>query len=273
MAIYPNGIWRPLPENQTQPRITPRVVILHTAVSTASSLYSYYNSPGVNLESQFYVSQNQVEQYVDTTRQADANRYANPFAISIETWDNRQAIPWTPLQMDMLVDLVAWCCVAHGIPARQCPAWDASGIGWHVMFGAPGPWTPVNKSCPGGPHIAQMPELIARVQQVITNPVVPPIPVDIGGDLGMDGIFHDGVIHIFSVRDDGALIERWGDPSNPAGVTVVMPPGWCRPGAEARVKVIDVASGYGVAALRGTGDIANWAYWTGAEWVLKGWPP
>lgn len=180
MAIYPGARWLPLPENDSQGRITPRQVILHTAVSAADSLHGFYNRPGVVVESQFYVARNHVEQYIDTTRRADANRQANGWAISIESWDNGQPehTPWTPTQMDLLAALVAWCCDEHGIPARFCPAWDAPGIGWHTMWGAPSPWTPVAKTCPGGPRKAQMPELLARVQQNLAGvTATPPPPV------------------------------------------------------------------------------------------------
>ena len=41
------------------------------------------------------------------------------------------------------------------VTRRQVGAPAGSGIGWHVMFGAPGPWTPVAKSCPGPARVAQ----------------------------------------------------------------------------------------------------------------------
>jgi hypothetical protein len=179
MALYPKAIWRPLPENQTQSHILATQVILHTAVSGASSLFGYFARSDVVVESHFYVNLTGVEQYMDTDRRADANRLANVRAISIETWDGGapERTPWTPTQMDLLVELVVWCCTTHNIPAQFCPAWDQPGIGWHVMFGAPGPWTPVQKSCPGAPRIAQMPELLGRVQAVLAGaPIKPPVP-------------------------------------------------------------------------------------------------
>lgn len=178
MAIYPHAVWRPLPEHQAEPLITATQVILHTAVSASSSLWGYFARPDVSVESHFYVNRTEVEQYIDTGRQADANRQANVRAISIESWDNRDPAhtPWTAAQMDLLVALVAWCCAVHGIPAEFCPSWDAPGIGWHTMWGAPSPWTPVAKTCPGGPRIGQMPELLARVQQTLAGPTPPPPP-------------------------------------------------------------------------------------------------
>lgn len=173
MARYPQASWRPLPEATREPLITATQVILHTAVSGAASLYGYFARQDVVVESHFYVNQEGVEQYVDTSRQADANRDANVRAISIETWDggDPEHTPWTPRQLDLLTDLLVWCCRTHGIPATRCLNWSAPGIGWHSMWGAPSHWTPVaGKTCPGRPRIQQVPVLIERVTGILTTP-------------------------------------------------------------------------------------------------------
>ncbi len=175
MAIYPGaGTSKLLPENATQPRIKPRVVIMHSAAGRGS-LWNFFRRSS-NLESHFWVSERGVvEQYMDTTRRADANNKANGFAISIETESSRSATePWTPAQFEAIINLVRWCCDTHDIPKIKCPTWDGYGIGWHIQFGAPGAWTPVSKSCPGPARIAQMPTLIAHVARAPT----PPKPVD-----------------------------------------------------------------------------------------------
>jgi hypothetical protein len=99
----------------------------------------------------------------------------------------------------------------------------------------------------------------------------PPPPHPQIGDPRMDGIWHGNVMHFFFVRPDGALVERWGEIRNPKGVTEVFPPGSCRTGAEARVKVIDPAPGtdvygYGVGALDAEGDWVRYAFWAGDHW-------
>lgn len=179
MAWYPKAVRKPLRENTSQPRIRPRAIILHTAVSDAHSLFNFFQNSS-NLESHFYVRQDGiVEQYIDTVVMADANKDANDFAVSIETWDG--AAPdlnfWNARQMAALTDLCDWLCRTHAIPRVKIPTWNGTGIGWHVMFGAPGPWTPVSKSCPGKLRISQMPELIRRIQQkgtTVTQPAVNP---------------------------------------------------------------------------------------------------
>lgn len=163
MALCPFATHKLLPESRTQPGIVPRVVIMHSAAGRGS-LYNFFRTSS-SLESHFWVSEKGViEQYIDTATRADANRNANGFAISIETESSPSATePWNPVQLAAIVRLVRWCCTEHRIPVRQTPAWDSSGIGWHIQFGAPGPWTPVAKSCPGPARIRQMPALIAAV--------------------------------------------------------------------------------------------------------------
>jgi hypothetical protein len=160
MAWCPFAIHKPLSENHWQGSITPRAVILHTAVSGASSLFGFFQNNS-NLESHFYVrNDGTIEQYMDTGIRADANKNANDFAVSIETQDDRVIKPWTAQQVDALVRLVSWICNVHGIAKRQIPSAYGEGIGWHVQFGAPGPWTPVSKSCPGSPRIEQTKNVI-----------------------------------------------------------------------------------------------------------------
>jgi hypothetical protein len=159
----------PLPEADEQPAMKATQVILHSAVDAPgpTSLFGYFSRADVTLESHFYVRlDGRVEQYVDTSRTADANRTANARAISIETEDdgNPDQRPWTAEQIEALVRLVDWCCRTHGIPRRKAPAHDEPGIGWHSQWGAPSPWTPVaGKTCPGAARIEQVPELLRRV--------------------------------------------------------------------------------------------------------------
>lgn len=160
MAWCPFAIHKPLRENATQGNITPRAIVLHTAVSNATSLFDFFQNNS-NLESHFYVRENGViEQYMDTEIMADANKNANGFAVSIETWDGGVIREWTDAQVVAIIRLCDWLCAVHKIPREQIPTSYGAGIGWHVMFGAPGPWTPVAKSCPGAPRIAQVKNII-----------------------------------------------------------------------------------------------------------------
>ena len=175
MSLCPFATRKLLPESHTQPAIAPRVAILHSAAGRGS-LYGWFLNSS-NLESHFWVSETgEIEQYMDTQVRADANLKANAFAVSIETESSPQATErWTPAQAAAIVRLLDWLCTEHpAIKRQQCPAWDGSGIGWHIMFGTPGPWTPVAKSCPGPARIAQARNEI--IPAVVAGSTQPPPP-------------------------------------------------------------------------------------------------
>jgi hypothetical protein len=168
MARYPEASWRRLPGDE--PAITPRTVIFHTMVTTLPACDAYFRSGrSGGIESHFGVGgpwegaeyDGVVWQWRDTEEQADANLKANAFAVSIETSDGGDPTrPWSPKQLASLVRLGNWLADTHSIPRRICPAWDAGGFGYHVMFGAPGPWTPVAKTCPGATRIHQLKTIV-----------------------------------------------------------------------------------------------------------------
>jgi hypothetical protein len=121
----------------------------------AESLYTYFNGPSGGIESHFYITwRGKIEQYRDTDFEADANYRANPFAISIETagWGTGR---WNLAQRRAIKRLLKWVHETHDVPLEKVTAWDGAGVGYHTQFGAPGPWTPVSKSCPGPGRIAQ----------------------------------------------------------------------------------------------------------------------
>jgi N-acetyl-anhydromuramyl-L-alanine amidase AmpD len=177
MAIYPHGTAKLLPENGTQRKINPTQVIVHSAVDAPgnTSLYSYFGRTDVVVESHFFVKlDGAVEQYIDTTVQADANYEANVRAISIETEDDGDPDhrPWSEAQLAALRELIHWLCLTHDIPVQVCPAWDKPGVGYHTLFGAPSKWTPaVGKTCPGKARIPQFHELL---DWITPTPVAPP---------------------------------------------------------------------------------------------------
>lgn len=164
MALCPFAHYRPV--TKTRSTIIPRGIIYHTAVSNADSLYPYFS--GSENDSHFYIRQDgQIEQYVDTEQSAYANVVANQFAISVETWDGTQLIPWNTPQLTTINRLNEWLAATHGIVRRQFTTPYGSGIGWHSMWGYntptdhPNPWTTANgKTCPGSYRIAQMEDLI-----------------------------------------------------------------------------------------------------------------
>jgi N-acetyl-anhydromuramyl-L-alanine amidase AmpD len=149
MALCPFAKHLLIPAGSNDPRITPRVAILHVDAGNAFSLYEYFRDRSGGIESHFHIRNDGViEQYRDTSYQADANNLANDFAVSIET-QGYGAGEWNDLQLASIKRLLTWLSEVHDIPLKQCLTWDGSGVGYHTLFGAPSAWTPVAKSCPG----------------------------------------------------------------------------------------------------------------------------
>lgn len=156
MALCPFAKHLLIPPGANDPHIVPRVAVLHVDAGDAASLFTFFRDRSGGVESHFHVRRDGViEQYRDTDFQADANNLANDFAVSIET-QGFGAGEWTPEQIASIKRLLLWLNQAHPLIALQkCPTWNGSGVGYHVQFGAPGPWTPVAKSCPGPDRIRQ----------------------------------------------------------------------------------------------------------------------
>jgi N-acetyl-anhydromuramyl-L-alanine amidase AmpD len=140
-------------------------VILHTIVGTARGTIEAWRRTN-DTEATFVIAlDGSLFQCMDSASRADANRNANRSAISIETedrgsgrgeWDpDRVWLPWTDAQLSTIVRLLEWCHQAHGIPMDRCATPTSPGVGYHTMWGAPSPWTPVAKTCPGVARIRQ----------------------------------------------------------------------------------------------------------------------
>lgn len=153
-----------IPPGSSDPRITARMGILHVAATNATSLYSFFNGPSGGIESHAYILKNgHSEQYRDTAFQADANLKANDFALSFETQGLAEEI-WTNEQIAEIQRVMLWAAKpdTHSIPLCVPTTWNdpRGGWGYHTLFGAPSPWTPVAKSCPGPRRIEQFHDVL-----------------------------------------------------------------------------------------------------------------
>lgn len=168
MALAPFAVHRLLPLGPDKP-IVPVGAILHVDAGNATTLYHYFNGPSGGIESHFFVRKDGVvEQYRDTGYDADANRHANAFTengvrkgfISIETQGYGHG-EWTAEQLASIKRLLTWLATTHKFPLRKCPGPYSPGVGYHTMWGAPGPWTPAaGKTCPGPDRIKQFNSVI-----------------------------------------------------------------------------------------------------------------
>lgn len=193
MSIYPPAEYRPLAIRQSQAVLKPMVIILHTMVGNLTGTDRMFKANGWSgTESHFGIGgpwgdgrDGVVYQWQDTSFRADANLGGNHRAISIETGDNAPARagdiePWTPKQVSALIDLVAWLCAEHDIPAVLMPDSkpERRGIGYHRL--GVDPWrlpggelwsTSMGKECPGVRRIAQIPGIVGAVRLKLTREV------------------------------------------------------------------------------------------------------
>ncbi|MFJ9012357.1 N-acetylmuramoyl-L-alanine amidase [Streptomyces canus] len=186
MAWYPGAKKMELqPESDDQPAIRPTQFILHSIVApwTPQRTYEYWRD-STNLESHFGLGYDgSLGQFIGTETRADANAAANrradgTGAVSLESASNLQASdPWTPAQVEALVQLGAWLHEKHGIPLRICRTADDPGYGYHRLFNA---WNPSAHSCPGDARVKQFkevvfPGIVARATGKTTNPEEDPM--------------------------------------------------------------------------------------------------
>ena len=216
----------PLPEAASQPRITPRMVIVHTMVGFLRGTRALFAGP-TKLESHFGIGgpadgadlDGVIFQWIDTDRSADANRHANDFAISIETSDGGDpSRPWSPRQLDALIRLISALCDHHRIPHRMVTdPFDAKGgLGWHAMwldtpFMHPDrttPWTPeAGKVCPGPVRIAQFKKTVFRAigkeDDMTTDELLDALESERGQRALRDAVRH--VLRVATGPDDGSV--------------------------------------------------------------------
>lgn len=176
MAIIPFAEKKLIPAGYNDPAIIPIGIILHVDAGNAADLYDYFAHRSGGIESHGHIRKDgHIYQYRDTSREADANYRGNSFIgndgrrygfLSFETQGYGEG-EWTDAQIDSIKRLIEWGHKVHGIPLRVAPAWDRGGVGYHTMWGAPGPWTPVAKSCPGPARIKQF---NAIIKPWLTNP-------------------------------------------------------------------------------------------------------
>lgn len=216
MSWFPTAIRKPIAPGANDPPIKVVGAILHVAVSDADSLFAYFSGRSGGIESHFYIrNSGKVEQYRDTGIEADANFKANAFMedgvrkgfVSIETAGMGPG-EWNAAQLAEIKTLLRWLSAEHGFPLRVCPGPYASGVGYHTMWGAPGPWTPVQKDCPGPARIKQFHQVLVpwmasqrEIQDMDEQSIAAAV-------WGWDGIKHNKVGA--AVRSDSPT-----DPTNP----------------------------------------------------------
>lgn len=169
MAWYPLATKLPIQPGSNDPPITIIGAILHVDAGNSGNLFNYFNGPSKGIESHFHIpKEGPIQQYRDTAYEADANLKANSFLLangkrvgfaSIETQGLAKG-EWNDHQLENIKALLKWLSETHNFPLRVCTSPTSPGVGYHVMWGAPGPWTPIAKDCPGPDRVRQFHEVL-----------------------------------------------------------------------------------------------------------------
>ncbi|MFE5544554.1 N-acetylmuramoyl-L-alanine amidase [Streptomyces sp. NPDC056534] len=173
------------PESDDQPAIRPTQFIVHSIIApwTAKRVYEYWRD-STNLESHFGLGyEGDLGQFIGTETRADANYQANrrpdgTGAVSIETASNLQGSdPWTPAQVEKLIELGVWLHEQHDIPLRICRTHDDPGFGYHRLHAE---WAVSGTNCPGDARVRQFrevvfPGIVARAAGTPTQPEEDPV--------------------------------------------------------------------------------------------------
>ena len=165
MARDPGSRWSPLPEAGAPDGLAKTQMIFHSTgtMASAAANFRYFSRGDVVVESTFIVGLTPADptlQIMDSTDRADANGSANGRGISVEVVGDGVG-GYTDWQISELIRIGRWARQVHGILPRIIPSETSGGFGWHVMFGAPGPWTSVRgKVCPGNLRIRQLHERV-----------------------------------------------------------------------------------------------------------------
>lgn len=160
MPRDPGSLWSPLKEADTQGSYPKTQFIVHSTGDRlgAAATFRYFNGATEN-ESTFIVGASPEDptlQLLDSSARADANVAANRSAIAVEVV-GQAGDDYTDWQTAEIIRLGLWARSEHpGILPRVIPSPTEAGYGWHVMFGAPGPWTDRAKECPGRLRIARL---------------------------------------------------------------------------------------------------------------------
>lgn len=168
MAWYPEATKKVIKPGPNDPPIIVVGAILHVDAGNNGDLFKYFSEQSDGIESHFHIPKaGPIHQYRDTHFEADANLKANSFYrdgkrygfVSIET-QGLAAGEWNAHQVAQIKRLLRWLSETHDFPLLKATDPRGPGVGYHTLFGAPGPWTPNAKTCPGPDRVRQFNEVL-----------------------------------------------------------------------------------------------------------------
>jgi hypothetical protein len=224
VARDPGSLWSPLPEDGHQGTYAKNAVIIHSTGDrgSAAAIFRYFSRADVVVESTFVIGLSAADptrQLLDSNATADANMSANQRAISIEVV-GQAGDDYTDWQVGEILRICRWAIATHKIPLRICANPDDAGFGWHVMFGAPGPWAAVAKVCPGPVRVQRLQRDIFPALFAAAAPAPAPtstedddMPLFIRSHSGTIAIITDAATWVPDGESNLGLQAKYGKPA------------------------------------------------------------
>jgi hypothetical protein len=140
-----------IPPGPNDPRIVPRILVLHVEEGTNVGSERRFRATG--LEAHFGVPKvGKTWQWRDTDFQADAQAAGNGYCISFET-EGFATEPLNNNQIDEMIRVGGYLQDHYNIPAVMVKKTTDKGWGYHRQFPS---WNPNNHSCPGDIRLRQL---------------------------------------------------------------------------------------------------------------------
>lgn len=170
---YPPAERRIIPAGDSDPPITPTIIILHVSAGRSPSLFNWFAGPSGGIESHLYLSKRgKWEQYRQFNREADAQLGGNSWtgiatgkdglrrevrlgSISVET-EGLGGGWWSRKQKREIKKFLLWARDNLDVPLTQVRVPNPGtvgrgGVGYHSQFDK---WNSMGKTCPGPRRIA-----------------------------------------------------------------------------------------------------------------------
>lgn len=140
-----------IPPGPNDPRIIPRIFVLHVEEGTNAGSERRFKATGI--EAHFGVPKiGKTWQWRNTDFQADAQGDGNGYCISFET-EGFATEPLNRNQIDEIIRVGRYLQNHYKIPAVMVERKTDKGWGYHRQFDS---WNPNNHSCPGNIRLAQL---------------------------------------------------------------------------------------------------------------------
>jgi len=155
MARFACATWRPISVNYGGNVAGYLGAILHHQGGNGG-LYGWFNNPSAKVSAHFWIGKNgQIEQYVDTSRQAWHGMSLNSRYVGVETEGcppNNPTEALTQAQVNAFGRLYAEGARVHGWPNALANADGQRGLGYHRMA--------VNTACPTQSRLNRRPDIL-----------------------------------------------------------------------------------------------------------------